>query len=286
VVHFRWLEGERDPHQENSSTFKGIKLLLKPCKEAEHLFADATLIVPLLAIERGLFGELTLDDLITHKDFVIRQDKKVAKQAVFVALKGPNNTALSLSHPLNAGKFNPPLQSSAAETGINNKGVTMYGFRREFITTAGRNPSTDEAMVLANHRTPQYEMNRRYDFGSVDLNITDVSLNEGQDISDQARQRHLNRQTIQSAAIHATGMIPDEDIDRFVVSMMPNNETIQQWEESFMTILVKLRGRHFSEDDPAIDSIPATLRGLAALASAVGRANTLEPSAEKSFARA
>ena len=103
----------------------------------------------------------------------------------------------------------------------------MYGFRREFITTAGRNLSKDEAMVLINHRTPQYEMNRGYDFGSGDIDITGVSLSKGQDISDRARQRHLNRQTIQSAPVHATGVIPIEDIDRFVVSIIPDNETIQ-----------------------------------------------------------
>jgi len=125
---------------------------MKPCKEAEHLFADATLIIPLLAIEHGLFGDLTLDDLMTHKDSIIPQDKKVAKQAIFVSLKGPNNPALDIAHPLNAGKFDPPLQRSAAEAGMNNKSVSMYGFRREFITTAGRIISRDEAMILANHR--------------------------------------------------------------------------------------------------------------------------------------
>ena len=67
---------------------------------------------------------------------------------------------------------------------MNNKGVSMYAFRRESITTAGRNLSRDEAMILANHRTPQYETNRRYDFGSGDMDITGVSLNEGQDISE------------------------------------------------------------------------------------------------------
>jgi len=68
-------------------------------------------------------------------------------------------------------------------------------------------------------------MNRRYDFGSGDMVITGVSLSEGQEISDRAGQRHLNRQTIQSAAVHATGVIPIENIDRFVASMMPDNET-------------------------------------------------------------
>jgi len=62
-------------------------------------------------------------------------------------------------------------------------------------------------VALANHRTPQYEMNRRYDFGSGDMDITGISLNKGQSISDRARQRQHNRQVIQPAAVHATDVI-------------------------------------------------------------------------------
>jgi len=50
-------------------------------------------------------------------------------------------------------------------------------------------------------------MNRRYDFGSGDMDITGISLNKGQSISDRARQRQHNRQVIQPAAVHATDVI-------------------------------------------------------------------------------
>lgn len=77
-----------------------------------------------------------------------------------------------------------------------------------------------------------------------------------------------------------------DDIDRFVGPMMPDDETVQQWEEAFITILFKLQENHFSEDDTVIDSVVATLRGLAALPSAAGRANTCKPSTEMDFATA
>jgi len=40
-----------------------------------------------------------------------------------------------------------------------------------------------------------------------------------------------------------------------------------------MTILFKLREHHFSEDDTAMNSVAATLRGLAGLASAASEAD-------------
>jgi hypothetical protein len=153
-IHYKWLKGQRDPHHEKSAGFSGAQFLLLPCREAENLVVDLTWLLLRLAMDRGLFGDSRTEDLLNHASSRLPHDEAITEQPVFVALKGPNNVELDCNKPILANNFNPPLQRSSYLAGLAAR-VTMYCFRREFITTMGRNLNVQEAKTLATHRSEQ-----------------------------------------------------------------------------------------------------------------------------------
>jgi len=148
-VRIRWLKGRRDPYAV-TGRLQGVEFLLKPCSAPENLVVDCTWLLTMLALERGLFGGQTYDELMVSPRSRLVQNPTIAKRPVFAALKGSNNPEMDFDKAMKAGAFNLPLQQACKVAGLATR-ATMYVFRREFITTVGRSVGVEEARSMATH---------------------------------------------------------------------------------------------------------------------------------------
>lgn len=260
VIHYKWLKGQRDRFAPGAASFAGARFLIKPCREANHLHVDAPTLLLLLALDRGLFGSLTIDELLNHRLAILPQDRRVTKQAVFLMLKGPNNADLNFSKPLRSIAFNATLQRASLLAGLN-KRVSMYVFRREFITQVKRNVGSEAARALACHATPGDTISRYYDYGIGDLDMTGAVLGEGEHVSALAKERLLNRTMTSSAAIHSVGTISVDERKDFVSIHMIQDELMVGFESAHGTILANIRDKFRMQPDACL-SLAATMRVL------------------------
>ncbi|KAK2766647.1 hypothetical protein FQN54_005958 [Arachnomyces sp. PD_36] len=146
-------------------------------------------------MERGLFQAATFDDLLSSPLEKLQQDEAITKQAMFLCRKTPHSSELNVAHPMRASGFTAALQQACGDLGIT-KRVTMYGFRREAITSFARNASIDLSREVALHSASNLESFGRYDYGFSDLDITSIRF------ADNARNRI--REFMESPALSGT----------------------------------------------------------------------------------
>lgn len=194
-----WLKGQRDPHHMHANNFKGATFVVYPCRSKVNLCADLTWILTQLAMDRGLFGERTLEDLETSGDFEIEQDPAIADHPIFLAgREGKSGVSDGEIKPLMSSSLNPVLQRIARLSCLGVR-ATIYAFRREFITTVGRNTTVEIAKELATHKFDSSAYGR-YDYGMGDMNISEIRFSEA-DYAKSGAARNELRKTLSGPAI-------------------------------------------------------------------------------------
>lgn len=230
-----WLKGQRDPHHARASTFKAATFVVFPCQNRANICADVTWILPKLAIERGLFGNMTLDQLQTSDRFELPQDPTVADQPVFIAgREGKSGISDKEIKPLSSSAVNPVLQKVARRAGLSVRS-TVYCFRREFITSIGRNAGVDQAKELASH-APERSSYGRYDYGIGDINVTEIRFAESRFASSGEARNEL-RSILNSPAISKLNTPFDENSCKaYVVFAAKMDQSVADFDESLRVI--------------------------------------------------
>ena len=176
-ITYHFMKGYRDPYSDRARSFKPAKFLIQPCENAFNLHVDLTWMLLCLAVDRGLFTG-NVQELETCEHSELPQDPVIAELPVFVA-GNPGNVLKLTDKPMSATNASGPLKVITRKSGLTVANVSMYSFRREFITIIGRVEGKDAAKEWAGH-IDRREAYRHYDYGHGDKNVTSRVLGEGE----------------------------------------------------------------------------------------------------------
>ena len=248
-IKLHWLKGQRDLHNIKATAYKGATFVLYPCRDKANLCADLTWILPQLALDRGLFGESTLEQLETSRMFELHQDPIISQQPVFLAgREGKSGVSETAIKPLSSSALNPVLQKFSRMAGLGVRS-TIYSFRREFITTVARTATVDQAKELATHAPDTNSSYGRYDYGMGDLNVTEIRFGESQYATSGAARNEL-RTILNSPAVAKLNTPFDEDACRsYVIFSARTDQSVIEFDDS-LRIIVHTLCQRFSLDKP------------------------------------
>ncbi|KAJ3136141.1 hypothetical protein HK101_004052 [Irineochytrium annulatum] len=237
TINFLWLKGEWNLHSSSANRFRGITFTMEHPRNPDKEFLDLSLLLLLLAIDRGVIAGPPEDALRSSKA-VLRMDPRKTRLPVFVSQKGSNTEELSEKGML-AYSLNPTLQEACRAVGLTAL-ATMYAFRREFITAIGQEKSIETAKQFAGHISSKNVSYAYYDYGLADQDLTKARL----DPHEEAAERMRRRQERSAPAVVRRANQPDEEKRTEYIDMaMLDSDEVQSWEEAFGEVCTALKNR-------------------------------------------
>lgn len=246
-LNLRWLKGQRQMHSTTKGR-KGVTFTIFPPRDRKHACVDLTWLYTTLAIERGVFGNHTLEELETSNDSILAQDPTITDHPVFRGGR-IGNLGISTEEVVPLGTSNSVLQSTCLLAGIPVR-ATSYCFRREALTAFDRNMGRELAKGLATHQPHDIGSFDYYDFGVGDINVTEARLAE---FSSSGAARNKLRQYLSSPAINQRKTPFDEiAFKKTLREQLRSNEEWKAVEDSYTSSLQLVRIRfQITEKFPA-----------------------------------
>lgn len=140
----------------------------------------------------------------------LTKTRALSDQPAFLAGKeGRSGICDQEIKPLGSSSLNPVLQKITRRSGLPVR-RTIYNFRREFITTVGRNATIGQAKELATYASDTNRSYDPYDYRIGDINVTEIRCGESRYVTSGAARNEL-RMTLSSPALAKLHIPFDEE---------------------------------------------------------------------------